>query len=705
MESSAATVARPRVDGRTAQSALAWDLSALAPLRRAAFLGLFVVAYGLLTYAGYELKENFLALTIIWPAAGLLFAALYLMPVRQWVWLIPLQLATEVVVGQIRATNTGLDWSLLFPVANLVDATTGALLAKRLISDASLPRVPVVVRLVGAWAFGAAVGALVGAIGAVRALEDATYLNQWQLWWAGNWLGALAVAPVAITWTARWRAPARAVVPVRAVECAMLAVVLLGATAWIFSVPSGSPASLLHLPFLLIAILVVIAFRVPPRWAVTLGAGATLLAAAFASRGLGPFSGDPSAFGRVVALQMYLATIAVFTFMLSTVLLEKRRTLEALALGAERYRNFVARSSEAVWRVELAQPMPVDLPVAAQVEWFERHAYIAECNRQYENLCVRQGGSGSDSRHWLADLPWSATFLERLEEAARREFSMDGLHFAMRSGARQEQWLASFSGVVEDGKLVRVWGVARDITELVQLNERLRREQQRLQAYARELTGAEERARRATAVDLHDGIGQMLAGLGMTIDAAGSQSPPGVRQLLDEMRSTVREVQETTRKVIADLSPPGLYELGLGPALQWLALYSRGKDGLEVELELSFDEQALDLELRVLVFKVVRELLRNVVKHARVLAARVVVTATDERLYLEVRDHGVGFEWQLDLFGGEMHGFGLWSIADRVRVAHGEFAVETAPGKGCSVRLVFPLPGASRPGTQEMLAG
>src|ERR1700679_161869 len=82
--------------------------------------------------------------------------------------------------------------------------------------------------------------------------------------------------------------------------------------------------------------------------------------------------------------------------------------------------------------------------------------------------------------------------------------------------------------------------------------------------------------RRATAVDLHDGMGQHLVSLAMTLNAAASRAPPEVRLLLGEATHTVREVQSITQKVIADLSPPGLYELGLEPALKWLSVYMRG---------------------------------------------------------------------------------------------------------------------------------
>ncbi len=669
-----------------------------------ALLAAFFITHFLLVTMGYGLKENLRSLTIIWPAAGLLLAVLFVLPVRQWIWVIPLQIVAEILVGSLNIRAQPLAWTAFFPLANLIDGATGALVAKKLMVEASVPRIRQVLGFIGSAAIGAAVGALFGAFGAIHVLPDASYLNQWQLWWSGNWLGSLAVAPVVFTWAVRRRMPPSAVLPANLLECAVLAALIWAATGWIFMAPPGGATSLLQLPFVVLALLVVASFRLPPRWAVLICAVAILIAAEAASAGRGPFAADPNAFGRVLALQTFLAILAVLTFMLATVLAEKHRVFNALLLSDERYRNFVARSSEAVWRVELDEPMSTDLPFAEQLQWLRENAFIAECNREFRGLYARQGVAGGELGRLRGDVPWSAIYLEHLEEAARRDYSVDALRFTLRSGNEREHWLASFSGAVENGKLVRIWGVARNITELVQLTERLRKEQERLQAYARQLTGAEERARRATAVDLHDGIGQMLTGLGMSLEAATSQSPPGVRALLEEMRATIRNVQETTRRVIADLSPPGLYELGLGPALQWLSLYMRGKDGLQVELEVEVDEGLLDLELRVLVFKIVRELLRNVVKHARVNSARVSVSTDGDQLHVEVRDQGVGFEWQLDLFGESTFGFGLWSIADRVRVAQGEFSVDTAPGKGCNVRLVFPLSIANR-GRESARAG
>jgi signal transduction histidine kinase len=90
------------------------------------------------------------------------------------------------------------------------------------------------------------------------------------------------------------------------------------------------------------------------------------------------------------------------------------------------------------------------------------------------------------------------------------------------------------------------------------------------------------------------------------------------------------------------------------------------------------------------VFKLIRELLRNVVKHSGVRSATVTVTQTPSELCVVVEDRGVGFEWQLSLFEPRSEGFGLWSVADRVRAAAGEMTVDTGPGRGCRVSVKFP---------------
>lgn len=693
----------PAAPSADRSSALVWDFMRRDFARRAAHLAAFGLLYAVLAVLGLLLRERSQQLTIMWPAAGLLFMALWLSPRRNWVWIVGVQVAVELALDALRSQPFSWHMHPLFIAANSLDGVVGALVASRLMATPQIPRVRHVLQFLAAVALGATASATLGALGAVQVVGAAHYLREWQLWWTGNWLGSLSIAPVVMGWAVRWRARSLSAPSAPAAELAAIGLAVMGLTVWLFSTPPSSVPAIVDLPFILLALIIAAAFLMPPRWCATFAAAAALTASFYASRGLGPFAGDPNPFVRVVTLQLYLATFTAISFMLTVVLLEMRNALQLLRTSGERYHNFIEQSSEAVWRIELEEPMAPDLPADAQIAWLQAHAFIAEYNVVYLRLIRQSGLSEADAHRWRTDMPWSAMYLAHFEKAGPQDYSVDGLQFTLSSDSRQFTYITGFRGVTEHGKLARVWCVARDITELVELNRSLREKQNRLQQYARQLVGAEERARRATAVDLHDGIGQQLVGLAMTLDAAASRAPPEVRLLLGEATHTVREVQSITQRVIADLSPPGLYELGLEPALKWLSVYMRGKDNLQVDLHVDAAAAAYNLELRVLVFKLIRELLRNVVKHSGVHAATVTVTQTPTELCVVVEDRGVGFEWQLSLFEARSEGFGLWSVADRVRAAAGDMTIDTAPGRGCRVSVVFPYneinPLIQRPGT------
>ncbi len=676
---------------------LEWDFTRDGIAKGARSLGVFAVLYLLLVIVGLKLHENVEALTIMWPAAGLLFVALWLSPRRNWVWLLAIQLTVELSAGSVISDHFRLAEHLPFAIANSVDGIVGAFVVSQLIAAPGVPRMRIVLLFIASVAVGAAASAVVGAFGTTRTFGGPDYAREWQIWWAGNWLGSLCIAPIVMGWALRLRARRHSVAAGPAVEMMLIGFAMLAMTSWVFSAPPGGVTTILDMPFVLLALVVVAAFRMPPRWSTGLAAASAILVSYFASHGLGPFAGDPSPFVRVGAVQLYLATLVVINLLLTVVLLEKRNAHQQLRTSDERYRNFIEHSSEAVWCVELSSPMDPRLTVADQIAWLEAHAYIAESNLGYLRMNREMGLSAGDARQWRADMPWFAMFIDQLGAASHQAYSMDGLQFSLAVNSQPRTYITGFRGVIEQGFLLRVWGVARDVTELVDLNERLRQNQERLKLYARELVGAEERARRATAVDLHDGIGQQLVGLSMMLDALVARSPPEIRLLLNEATNTVREVQTIAQRVIADLSPPGLYELGLEPALKWLSVYMRSKDNLQVELNVMAEDANIGIDLRILVFKLIRELLRNVVKHSGVQSATVTVTRNPKELRVVVEDHGAGFEWQPSLFEPRAQGFGLWSVADRVRDAAGEMMVDTGPGRGCRVTVVFPLARPPRP--------
>lgn len=651
----------------------------------------FFVLHLLLVRCGYAFKESIAEPTVMWPSAGLLFAALWLSPRRFWPVFLALHALSEFSMAAMLHEPFIPRMAILFVVSNGIESIVGASVARWLISDMTKLRTTQAVQFILAAAAGALAGAIIGpAVNQATFGSAQPYLQQVQVWWLGDWLGVLVVAPVVFGWLspARREYPELALRSIR--EVLVFALVLALVSTYVFMSMAGGVASLLQLPMVLVGILMYAAYRIPPRWTIILVLGTVMLCAELTSDVKGPFIGG-DVFSRTAQVQTFLIVLSVVSLVLSAALAERRITLRHLRESESRYRNFVELSSEAVWRVELGESMPVSLETEQQIAWLRRHARVVECNLSYRQIDAMD--PAHDLAMWRSEVPWIAIYEKHIGEAARRNYSLDGLRFTAKVQGRTHTFLTSFSGIVVDDRLVRIWGVARDVTELTELAIRLQRDQERLKTYAREIVTAEERARRATAVDLHDGIGQALVGMGMTLQVASEQSSPEVRMLLEEARTRLREIQERTRHMISDLSPPGLYDLGLGPALQWLAVYVRGHDHLHVDLDTDVQESAIKLETRVLVFKLVRELLRNVVKHAGVQAASVMVRGDGDTLSVDVADEGKGFEWQMDMFGSQAGGFGLWSIADRVQEAGGRFVVSTAPGRGSRFEMLFPLRG------------
>jgi signal transduction histidine kinase len=223
------------------------------------------------------------------------------------------------------------------------------------------------------------------------------------------------------------------------------------------------------------------------------------------------------------------------------------------------------------------------------------------------------------------------------------------------------------------------------------LLDELAREHLALREYARALTVAEETARRKTAADLHDGIGQVLAGQSMTLAAMRThahQSPLAV--LLDEATEASREAQEGLRVMIQDLTPPGLDRASLDETLRWLADYFNSRFGFVVAWRVNGTADLSRDRLR-LIYRCIRELLMNARKHSQRQTAEVEVDLSPIAVEITVVDEGIGFDaHRAEPPSGDR--FGLAQIRERVRAAGGTFEVDAVIGEGCRVFVRLPSP-------------
>jgi len=223
------------------------------------------------------------------------------------------------------------------------------------------------------------------------------------------------------------------------------------------------------------------------------------------------------------------------------------------------------------------------------------------------------------------------------------------------------------------------------------LLDELAREHLALRDYARALGVAEETARRKTAADLHDGIGQILAGQSMTLAAMRTHAAhPPLAVLLDEAADASREAQEGLRVMIQDLSPPGLDLATLDETLRWLADYFKTRFEFGVAWRVIGTADLSRDRLR-LIYRCIRELLMNARKHSRQHSAEVEVDVSDGAVEIMVVDEGIGFDMsRAEPLSGNR--FGLAQLRERVRAAGGSLILDAVRGEGCRVTVRLPPP-------------
>lgn len=238
--------------------------------------------------------------------------------------------------------------------------------------------------------------------------------------------------------------------------------------------------------------------------------------------------------------------------------------------------------------------------------------------------------------------------------------------------------------------------VIQNEKELREISEKREEESLRYQAQLRSLSSAlslaEERERRRIASDLHDRIGHALANASMKLRQvkAAVSGEPALKQV-DEIHGLIDQSITDTQTLTFELSPPILYDLGLEAALDWLAEQTQKQHGLRVDFSDDGTDKPIEESLRVLLFQATRELLHNVVKHARATRVRISIRREKDGIRLNIADNGVGFDATRTQKDVKKGGFGIFSIQERLRHQGGRLEIKSDPETGASVTILSPL--------------
>lgn len=245
----------------------------------------------------------------------------------------------------------------------------------------------------------------------------------------------------------------------------------------------------------------------------------------------------------------------------------------------------------------------------------------------------------------------------------------------------------------------KMFGIFQDITERKQAdaalktkNAALLRSVVQLRKLAAELTQAEECERKRLAGRLHDDLQPLLVAATIKVSLLDRRvNKKDHAKAVQEVLELLGETLQASRALTTDLYPPVLLDAGLAPGLRWLAEWMKAKHGLTVVLEV---DESLDIpeSLSILLFRAARELLLNVVKHAKTSSALVNMEQTDTgSLRLTIRDKGCGFLTAPPVASPASDGFGLFHLREHLAYLGGALDVASESGKGTQVSITVPF--------------
>lgn len=236
----------------------------------------------------------------------------------------------------------------------------------------------------------------------------------------------------------------------------------------------------------------------------------------------------------------------------------------------------------------------------------------------------------------------------------------------------------------------------REISELRHTMATMAQHVQRAQAeeltYRHALADGQEAERARIARELHDDTVQSLVAIAQSIELGLNwleSNPTRAKSMLGLARTQAVESVDNVRRLIADLRPPALEELGIVPALRMLAQMDMG--GL-VEINVSGSERRIHAAQELALFRLAQEALRNAKQHGNPTCISLNLTFHTHEVLLTVKDNGVGFHLPVDLdcFTHEAH-FGLIGMRERVKQLEGRLNIDSTPGTGTIVQAILPL--------------
>jgi PAS domain S-box-containing protein len=235
-------------------------------------------------------------------------------------------------------------------------------------------------------------------------------------------------------------------------------------------------------------------------------------------------------------------------------------------------------------------------------------------------------------------------------------------------------------------------GMGIDISERVRAEEALASYANEVKKLTTHLEKIREEERTRIAREIHDELGQQLTGLKMDIEWIAKKMSPGgtILEKITEMISLIDQTVITVRRIVSELRPGVLDDLGLVAALEWQCKEFEKRTGIKCESEVRINYMSFGKELSINLFRMYQEALTNIARHSRATHAQTILDEVNNNLILTVKDNGIGFGKERSKTGGS---WGLVGMRERAALFKGSIAINAGPGEegGTIVEIKIPV--------------
>jgi len=348
----------------------------------------------------------------------------------------------------------------------------------------------------------------------------------------------------------------------------------------------------------------------------------------------------------------------------------RKRSEEIILASEERYRQIFYKNPFPTWIFDPESLQMVEVNDAAQ----EKYGFSRE---EFNRLTMRDLHSPGEAEQFMESL--------KREAGVPSPATPKLWHHSNKQGGIMMVEITSHPMDYFGKPCIQV--IINDVTERIRLEKELALQQKLKQQQITEVVlGAQERERFELGQELHDNINQILATSKLYLDVAIEEKEPRI-ELLAKSRKNISVAIEEIRKLSKELITPSLNDLGLTQSIKELIRGIQSVGKMKIRLNTSgLDEEALQPEQKINIYRIIQEQLNNILKHAQAGTVLIELNKVNEQIRLRLIDDGKGFDPRI-----RRKGVGISNIISRAELYNGKVEIESAPGKGCQLVVILNL--------------